>query len=217
MAEASATTKTPANPAAKTAKPPRGNQQATVRKVAAKLFETRGYHGTSMDDVAAGVQRNKGTLYYYYKGKSDILYDIYSDTLDIVIGVINSIPADASPDEALKALIRFELRSIAERPHETVVYFQEMRWIKEWLPRHQYREIRAREDQFTDWVTDVVQRGIDDGVFAPMDARIGALAVIGMTSWAYQWYRPNGRYSIDEIADMFVDIIMHGLGTREGR
>jgi AcrR family transcriptional regulator len=189
----------------------KNHKPAQVLRVAAKLFETRGYQGTSMDDVAAGVGLNKGTIYHYFPSKSAILYEIYSQAQELVLRSIQDIPEDAAPDLGLSMLIKAQLRVLASDPSETIVYFQERRWISEWLEPDQYRTIRDRERVFTDFVTTLVQRGIDGGMFAPTDAKIAAFGVIGLSAWTYQWYDPKGRFAPDEIAEVFVKLILSGL------
>jgi len=184
---------------------------AEVLKVAAGLFQTRGYQGTSMDDVAAGVSLNKGTIYHYFPSKAAILYEIYAQTQRAVIASIEDIDPEASPIDALDQLIRAQLHLLVEFPAETVVYFQEMRWITEWFDAEQVKEIRKRERVFTQFVTDLVQRGIDEGDFAPTDAKIAAFGLIGMSAWSYQWFRPGGRRSVDDIADVFRGLMLGGL------
>src|SRR3712207_3241878 len=68
------------------------DKRAEDRRVAARLFETRGYSATSMDDIAAGVKLNKGTLYHYFSGKAAILFDIYSEAQEQVVAAINAVP-----------------------------------------------------------------------------------------------------------------------------
>jgi AcrR family transcriptional regulator len=157
------------------------------------------------------VGLNKGTIYHYFPSKSAILYEIYSHAQELVLKSIEDIPEDAPPDVGLSMLIKAQLRVLASDPSETVVYFQEKRWINEWLEPDQYRTIRDRERVFTDFVTGLLQRGIDGGIFAPTDAKIAAFGVIGLSAWTYQWYDPKGRFAPDEIADVFVRLVLRGL------
>jgi len=190
---------------------------AQVLQVAAKLFEARGYQGTSMDDVAAGVGLNKGTIYHYFPSKSAILFGIYSHAQSLVMASIEKIPPDAPADEALDMLVRAQLRALVEYPSETVVYFQEMRWISEWFDKEQVRVIRELEQVFTEYVINLIQRGIDDGLFAPTDPKIAAFGFTGLLAWTYQWFNPRGRNTPDEVADVFVHLMLHGLCRGTGK
>lgn len=187
------------------------DKRALVLSVAAELFEARGYRGTTVDDVAAGVKLNKGTLYHYFPSKSSMLRQIYSEAQDLVMDAIEEIGTDSPPDEAIRDLIRFQLRAFAERPHETAVYFQEMRFLPEWLPDDEYRALRSKERIFEKFVTDLITRGIDEGKFAKTDAKVAAFGIIGMSAWTHQWFDPGGSSKPDEIADTLADIALRGL------
>jgi AcrR family transcriptional regulator len=184
-----------------------------VCRIAASLFTARGYHGTSMDDIAAGVQLNNGTLYYYFPSKSDILYTICTETVDAFIGAIDGADLDSAPPDRLEFLIREQLRMIVERPNEVAVFLQELRWLKEWLTPAQHREIRAKEMAFGQKVVDVIERGVSDGQFHRIDATIAARNIEAVVAWTSHWYRPKLGISMDHVADETVAMVLSGLGA----
>ena len=188
-----------------------------VCRIAAGLFAARGYHATTMDDVAAGVGLNKGTLYYYFPGKADVLFSICDDIVESFIGVLDAVPDDAAPPEVIATLLRSQLEMLVERPNEVVVFLHELRFLKQWLSAAQYNEIRSKEVRFGNAVVAVIQTGIDNGDFDPIDPLIASHNIMGMVAWASTWYRPKGGIDIKDVAEETVRLTLAGFGARASR
>jgi len=187
------------------------DRQGDVLRVAAGLFRSRGYQGTSMDDIAKGVGLNKGTLYHYVSGKSGILFAIYREAQERALAKIAAIPEQTSPEAAVGEVIRIHLRSVQEHPNETAVYFQEMRWIAEWFSEDELHQLKANERAYVEVTTKMVQRGVDKGYFDTSNASVVAACMVGLAAWTYQWFDPAGPHTIDEVADVFVPLVLKGL------
>jgi len=187
------------------------DRRTDLLAAAAALFRARGYQGTSMDDIAKAVGLNKGTLYHYIPSKAGILFEIYRTAQETALARIRSIPLDMPVEEAVAEIIRMHLRSIDERPAETAVYFQEMRWIEEWLTAEQIAILRTNERAYLERATEFVQRGIDTGRFAPTDAATVGAGFVGLAAWTYQWFDPTGPHTVDDVAEVFIPMVLHGL------
>jgi AcrR family transcriptional regulator len=182
-----------------------------VLDVAARLFHERGYQGTSMDEIADAVGLTKGSLYHHFASKTEILAAIYEEAADLVVGHTQRHGDDAPPADILRSLVRDILELIANHRYHVTVYYPEMRWVREWLPKRDAARIQAKVRAYIEYVEAVIARGVADGSFAPVDSRIAAYALIGMASWSYQWFDPAGRMSIDQVADEFAVLYLHGL------
>jgi AcrR family transcriptional regulator len=182
-----------------------------IRQVAAKLFESSGYHATTMDHVAAAVGLNKATLYHYFKAKSDLLYELYEEAIDIGLEGVRGIDPDTPADVALANLIRYHVGTIATHRHVSGIYFQEMGWLSKWLPREQFAAIRKKEDEYSNFMTDLIERGIQEGTLVSDDPRVATFAIVGMLAWSHHWLRPKGRLTTDEVADRLLSLVFKGL------
>lgn len=189
------------------------DRERQILDVAADLFRQRGYQGMRMDDLAEAVKLNKGTLYHYFSSKAELLYRIYRDTSTEIIEAMRAHPADAPPDELLEWIVGDIARAIDGRRNYVTVFFQEMHWIEQWLPAEHFDEIDAIQVEFRNYVTGVIERGVREGVFRPVDANVAALGIIGMAGWTYQWYAPGGRYSMNDVAEIFCDLTLTALRT----
>jgi AcrR family transcriptional regulator len=194
--------------------PQRRARESSIIEATAKLFSQRGYQGTTMDDIAAAVKLNKGTLYHYFPGKAELLAQIYEESVDLVQTSFVKHAPGLTPPERVSAIVADLVRAIERKPHHTTVYLQEMQWLDEWLPRHQHSKLRQREDQIRNYVVDAIAAGMKSGEFNAPSAFLAAMAVMGMACWTYRWYRPSGEMSIDEIAAGFSDLVLAGLVTR---
>lgn len=198
----------------KKAPTPRMNGEIRRRQVldvSAVLFHERGYTGTSMDDVAEAVGLSKGTLYHHFSGKADLLHEVYEESVDFVLERIDDHPAGATPSEIVRLLIADTLDLVKDRPHHVTVFYQEMRWLREWLPSASARSLETKMRRYRQYIRGVIRDGIEAGEFRPVDDVIAAYGLIGMASWTYQWFEPEGRLSRDEITDLFTSIFLEGI------
>jgi AcrR family transcriptional regulator len=178
---------------------------------AARLFHERGYMGTSMDDIADAVGLTKGTLYHHFPSKAVILGEIYEEAVEFVLANTPSLDDEDSATSAVRSIIRAIVELIGEHRYHVTVFYQEMRWVEEWLPAKDARAIRKKIRDYIDGVERVIQRGIDNGEFRDTDVSVAAYGLIGMSSWTYQWFEPTKRLSADEISEIFSEIFLRGL------
>jgi hypothetical protein len=114
-------------------------------------------------------------------------------------------------------LIHDIVAAIGERRDYVTVFFQEMQWLDKWLPVEQFEEIDALQAEFRNYVIGVIERGIKAKLFRPVDAAVATFGLIGMVGWTYQWYTPGGRRSLEDVADIFSDMVLAALAPDEPR
>jgi len=182
-----------------------------VYAAALKLFHEKGYHATSMQDIAAAVGLYKGSLYHYIDGKEDLLARVFERAMAALLADVERIAADtaARPSAQLRAIITAHVEAVANNLDALTVYLHEWRA----LAGDSLSNVRAQRDRYTALVSAVITRGVRDGEFHAPDARIATLGLIGMCNWLCQWYRPGGRLSPTEIASRFGDLVLDGLTT----
>lgn len=190
---------------------PEMRRHREILTISCKLFASKGYHATSMSEIADAAKLNKGTLYHYFRSKADILHAVYSTIAEAIDGRLASIPHDAAPPDALRLVIQHILELHAERPRELEVYFQEQRHLSQWLPKAQVKALRDAEGQFMKRVVAIIDAGIDSGQFRPVESKLAALGVVGVVAWATQWFDPRGVYSRADVATAFGDLTINGL------
>lgn len=196
------------------AAPPARKMSARRREVldaAAKLFHQRGYMGASMDHVAEAVGLTKGSLYHHFPSKAQILAEIYEEAADYVLGNIQDHPGGASPSDTVRALIRDIVTLIGERRYHVTVFYQEMRWVGEWLPPEDAERVQRKISYYLEYVHGVLRRGMDTAEFAELDLEVTAYALVGMASWSYQWYDPRRSPSVEDVTEVLAGIFLRGI------
>ena len=180
-----------------------------VYEAALRLFREKGYHATSMQDIAAVVGLYKGSLYHYIGGKEDLLVQVFERAMGFLLEDVERITADsaAGPTAQLRAIIRAHVQAVALNLDALTVYLHEWRA----LGGESLAKVRAQRERYVELVHSVVERGLALGEFGNQDAHIVTLGVLGMCNWLCQWYRPGGRLSPAEIGDRFADLVLDGL------
>ena len=184
-----------------------------ILREAARLFKAKGYAGTTMDEVAAAAERNKATVYHYFASKAELLHTIYSETAEVALETIRSLPPDLSAAEAVRRLIRGNLEVASARPNETAVYFHEVDWIKEWLPPILYKDVHAAEVAYFAELREIVTRGHDEGEFGDLDLGTAVQVIAGAIAWASHRRVPTD-VPVADAADRLADVVLGGLASR---
>lgn len=187
------------------------DRERQILDVAAALFRERGYQGMRMDDLARAVELNKGTLYHYFASKADLLYRVYLDTSNDYLEAMRSYDADAPAGVLLHQVVGDIARAIGRRRDYVSVYFQELHWLDQWLPPEQFEVIEALQREFRNYLTGVIERGVNQGEFRSVDPSVAAFGIIGMAGSAYRWYVPGGRHAMEDVAEIFADLALLAL------
>jgi AcrR family transcriptional regulator len=180
---------------------------------AARLFDTNGYANTTMDDIAAAVHIAKPTLYHYFRGKSDILRSIHEDFIEILISAYQQrIDAGAGPQALIHGAMRDILALMGTHRGYVRVFFEHHRDLSD-EARH---EVMSKRDHYEALVQSAVSAGASEHIFRATDPKLTSLAIFGMCNWAYQWYRPDGAHTPEELADTFWSFLVDGVAAAPG-
>ena len=178
-----------------------------ILKSAAIAFRRLGYHGATVEQIAAALQMKKGNLYYYYRNKEEILLACHQYSLDRLLALLDEVEADdTAPDQKLHRLIVSFVHTILDELHGTALFLD----LEALTPAHR-RQVIARRDQFDHGMRRVIEDGVATGVFGAIDAKLLSFAILGAVNWIPRWYQPNGPASSQEIADRFADYLVGGL------
>jgi AcrR family transcriptional regulator len=200
-------------------RPRNADPQATTRvdilKSAAKAFRRLGYHGATVEQIAAALHMKKGNLYYYFKNKEEILFACHQYSLDRLTQLLDDVEqSEFAPDEKLRRLVVAFVHTILDELHGTALFLE----LEALSPAH-LKAVIARRDKFEHGVRAVLEEGMRSGAFAPGNPKLLAFALFGAVNWIPRWYNPDGSASSQNIADLFADFFVAGLrapATRPG-
>lgn len=179
-----------------------------------QLFEQKGFSETSIQDITNSVGVTKGTFYYYYASKENLLMDIHlqyiCDLLEKQRAILQTIKGFRRQLSEIVALIVYDMNF--RRAHGRV-YLREMRN----LTAEHAETIKRKREEFRLNVRQVIADGIQAKEFQKhVEPGITSLAILGMTNWSYQWFNPDGELSVEVLADQYIDIILHGIAAEGG-
>jgi AcrR family transcriptional regulator len=179
-----------------------------ILEASARIFSEKGYHASSMRDIADAVNLQKASLYHHFDSKQEILIALLDHALDLINSKLEAVLEQTiSPDEKLRQAMVTYLQTIAENQNLSAVLLLELRSLDpELKARH-----ASRREKFEKLWRDLIVEGKNQGVFISNDPSLTGRAILGVMNWTVTWYRSDGPRTASEIADLFADLLLKGL------
>jgi AcrR family transcriptional regulator len=185
-------------------------QRTDIIQAAAQIFREKGYHGTSMQDIADAVHLQKASLYYHVSSKQEILLTILDQALDLLIADMSAVMAEEIPvEEKLRRAVQVYVQRLTRDADLAAVLLLEHRSLN---GKARQRHIQRR-DRYEDLWRSLIKDGIERGVFHAKDERLAVFALLGVLNWTVTWYREDGQYTSSELADFFSSLMLDGLAA----
>src|SRR4051812_12952374 len=199
----------------RTKRPRNADPHATTRvdilKSAARAFRRLGYHGATVEEIAAALHMKKGNLYYYFKNKEEILFACHQYSLDRLMELLDQIlQSGLPPDAQLRRLIVAFVNTILDELHGTALFLD----LEALSPAH-LKAVIVRRDKFDHGLRQIIEQGIADRIFTQTDAKLESFAILGAVNWIPRWFRPDGTATSHQIAERFADFLIAGLRRRQ--
>ncbi|WP_394584062.1 TetR/AcrR family transcriptional regulator [Cytobacillus firmus] len=175
-----------------------------------RLFDQKGFSETSIQDIVDSLGVTKGTFYYYFSSKEQLLMDIHLRYIDDMLANQHEILGDESKSskDKLLEIVQMLLGNIKTQGASAKVFFREMRNLSE----QSLSEIIPKRDQFRQNIEKLIEEGKQNGEFrANLNSPIIAFGILGVTNWSYQWFNPEGSISDREVAEIFTEMILKGI------
>jgi len=184
-------------------------RQAILREAAAS-FNRRGYHGTSLADIAQTLGVSKAALYTYVKSKDELLYYCHEAAMDAAADSLRQArEAGGNALEQFCGTLRNYLRMIMSNEACYVVLLEEHA-----LQQDKVAHMVERRDHFETELRGLVAAGILDGSIAPCNPKLAVFAALGAMNWVQKWYVPGGPWSGEQVAVAMIQLIERMLSAR---
>jgi AcrR family transcriptional regulator len=181
-----------------------------VVRAAARAFNQRGFHNTSLDDIATALGVTKPTVYYYVESKEQLLFECFQAGLEgIREGLRRAADTSLPARERLNEVVRHYARAVASEFGWCMVRAEDQDLGPE-LGDH----IRRRKAEIDRGMRRLLEEGIADGSIEPCDTKMTAFAIAGALNWIAHWYRENQPMTPEELARQFVAVFERGLLPR---
>jgi AcrR family transcriptional regulator len=175
-----------------------------------QLIDENGFKSTSINDIVEAIGVTKGTFYYYFASKEELLKDIHILYIEDLIHRQEEILANTSTTctNKLYEIIHLLISNIRTKRQSARIFIREIRH----LSKANFVSIRQKRNMFRDNIQSLLEDGIYKGEFKPGSrADIVTLGILGMTNWSFYWFNPFGLVSEEELSKIYVEMILSGI------
>ncbi len=192
------------------AKKTRKAQEERILAESRKLFWKKGYAETSMRDIATACGFRPANIYNFFDKKEAILFEILEEEMLDILVPIRHLKDDeiTGPDRALFQLIENHVKlTLGEKSSSKLLFDVGLKS----LSMGNRRKIICLRDEYDSIGSAIIRRGIEAGLFAPIDEKIAVFSIASIIARSRIWYSPKGTYSVNDIVDFIYRFSMGGL------
>jgi AcrR family transcriptional regulator len=187
----------------------RGDRTAeAIRQAAIRLFFRHGYEATTLRDLASEVGITVGSVYNHISSKEDLLFSIMSGIMaELQEGTENVLATRKDPADRLRAAVEYHVSFHAERAQEVFIGNSELRS----LPLARRGSVIESRDRYEEIFRKIIADGVRKKEFFVSDVRLVTYGILAICTHVADWYKPDGRLSINEVASIYSDFILRAL------
>ncbi len=182
------------------------SRRSELTRQAARLFAEKGYHGTSIGDLAKAMGVQKGSLYAHIESKADLLWEVARDGAAAFHAALDAVPDELSATEKIRRALRAHLRVVAEQLDIATVFIREWRYLQGEHRDEFIGERRRYEERFRAYFREGRELG---ELRTDLDDASATLLALSAANWAYTWLRPGA--DTDALADRFHALMLDGM------
>ena len=186
-------------------------KKAEILKAAAKVFRTKGYHATRIQDIADALGMQKGSLYYYISTKEDLLKGLVEEILEQSVELLGNIHnTEHKPREKIRLCVESHLHLFHNNLDAFGVFINE---DLDLINKNSHKDIFALLKEYENGWLQIFSEGVKSGEFnAALNYKVVIKGIFGMLNWSYRWYHVKSGYSIKQVSEIFSDLILNGIG-----
>jgi AcrR family transcriptional regulator len=189
---------------------PFDRRRENLLAVAARVFAARGYDRTTMRDLSRASRMSLAGMYYYVKGKEDLLFQVQRGCFERVHeGAERAIGGATVPEERLLAFIRHHVTFFANHMDEMKVLSHEA----ESLTGAPLEEVRRLKRAYVDLCLGLLAKLEEQNGGERVNRNVAAYALFGMMNWIYTWYDPKGSVGVEELAESICRLFLNGYAA----
>jgi len=179
-----------------------------IHSVVVRLFAQKGYHNTSMREIARGLGMNQSSLYHYFDSKEDILFTLINDAMDDALGTLEEIcKTDLSPHGKLNQVLRFYTHYYTGDLDRLRLLVNEQGNLGK-----DYRLLLIKKERrYVHLIQSILKALADEGRMKPIPPSVATFAFFGMVHYTIKWYDKEGTVKSGELADYFLEIFTKGI------
>lgn len=185
-------------------------KKTEIIQSATSIIEDKGFHNTTMEDIAANLLMTKGSLYYYFKNKQDLLFQSQVLLLEQSIGNIESIiEFNTNPENALKKAITTHIEYLIEEQATFAMGVSP----EQFFTGDQLDTILELRHNYAQHVDQLLLDMMEEKAIETKDLKLVRNLLLGAMNWMIEWYSPQGKWSPDELAEKMTIYLMKIVET----
>lgn len=173
------------------------------------LFSQEGYHAVSVNKIVNVAETSKGGFYHHFSSKNEVLFVIHDVFITHALDKAREANTlNSTPTKRLIKIVDEFVKVFDVYKAHLSVFYQEAFFLDD-----KYEKIiKVKRNEFKSILTNVINEGVEADEFRlELDVELTTMAILGMVNWIYKWYNPNGKKSITEISDTYIDLILHSV------
>lgn len=182
------------------------NRRNEIIDTSLKLFANQGYHSTNLDSIASEIGVTKAALYYYFHNKEEIIRAILNRSIKRMNQILEIGKSSLSPKEKLRQFITYHVLYGSDTADQAKITFEQLNI----LPKRSREVVKRKQREVVTLLQDILRQGIEDGTVAVDDTKVAAFAILGMCNWTYYWHKPQGKLTVKQISDIFINLVENG-------
>lgn len=172
---------------------------------AIEIINRRGYSGTTMEEIAAELLMTKGSLYYYFKNKSDLMYQCHQFVLFEATKELEDIlNSEGTAVQILNKMVAVHIKYAIEEKE----IFNLIMEPRQFFNQEQLELVLTLRKNYERLFDQIISIGIQNGEFQIQEAMTARMFILGGMNWIQQWYKPEGRLSTEEIILLYSEYII---------
>jgi TetR/AcrR family transcriptional regulator, cholesterol catabolism regulator len=184
-----------------------------ILEVSINLFNKLGYHSTSVEKIVSSLGVTKGTFYYYYKSKYELLFEIHRIHIDKLlikqIEIMNN--SLLTQKEKLKSIIELLINNTSDEQSIQNVVYREMMHLK----ALDLQLIKEKREEFAGNIKMIIENGKSETEFREnTNSLFATFLLLGMCNWTYTWFGPECTVKEKYITNSYYEIITRGICER---
>ncbi|MBC2778935.1 TetR/AcrR family transcriptional regulator [Parasphingopyxis marina] len=185
-------------------------KRQVVLRTAARTYSKRGFHETTLAEIAEELNISKPTLYYYFRSKDDILFECHRIAIEAITDDATPLPGpdEANGRERLEEFLKRYVRMVVDDFGTCLV----MTGVSALEPENQGTVVEGRR-RINDALVDILEDGRKDGTLQCDSPKVTAMFIFGAMNWLPQWYHSDGSLGVEEVTAQLIGFVMAGIET----
>jgi AcrR family transcriptional regulator len=184
-----------------------------IYRIATKTLWQKGYDKTTIRDIARATEMTTAGLYYYFKSKEELLFQILDSHMDDMISGIRKIPAqDMDSTDLIKRYIQYQVDSFCNDKYRTKLILSD----DDCLTEEWYEQVKEKQRAYLSFWRQAIEAYCIQNGLSTENIAIDAHCLVGMCGWIYRWYDPKGEIKPENLALKIFETFLFGL-TNKGK